>query len=459
MRSKLWSPVAALIVLAVSLSAASVPIELGVKGRGNATPTIAADGSFVAVTWGATQPSGTTDVFTAVSRDGGRAFGAPVRVNDVEGDARLNGEQPPHVALVSRAGHDPAIVVVWTTKGANGTKLLQARSEDGGRSFSPGALVPGSDAAGNRGWEAIAVEPGGRVDAVWLDHREMAKDSTLAASHHDHTSAGKPDGVVMAQQSKLFFGSLDGTAAPRAVTGGVCYCCKTALVVGAGGVGGGSIFAAWRHVYPGNLRDMAFTQSRDGGRTFAPPVRVSEDKWMLEGCPDDGPSMAVDTKSRIHIVWPTLITEETAEHAENAEKNNSSQRSSRSPRLNNSEPTISLFYAMSVDGRSFTPRERIPTEGMPHHPRLTVGPDGSLTAAWDEAANGSRRIAVAHGRADDGGRPRFRREALATSGPSIYPALAVTSDGVVAAWTNGASAASTIQVIRLGAIRPSGTGQ
>jgi len=29
----------------------------------------------------------------------------------------------------------------------------------------------------------------------------------------------KPDGVAMAQKSKLYFASLDGTAAPRAVTG------------------------------------------------------------------------------------------------------------------------------------------------------------------------------------------------------------------------------------------------
>src|SRR5471032_1597060 len=257
----------AFIALAVSISAAGAPIELGVKGRGNATPTIAADGSLVAVTWGGTLPSGATDVFAAVSRDGGRAFSAPVRVNNVDGDARLNGEQPPHVALVPRAGHDPSIVVVWTTKGANGTKLLQSRSEDGGRTFARGALVPGSDATGNRGWEALV------------------------------------------------------------------------------GGAGGSVYAAWRHVYPGNLRDMAFTLSRDGGKTFAPPVRVSEDKWMLEGCPDDGPSMAVDARKRIHIVWPTLITEKAA----------------------GSEPTIALFYAMSIDGKQFTARERIPTEGMPHH--------------------------------------------------------------------------------------------
>jgi hypothetical protein len=434
MRSKYWSPAVWLalgfVALAVSLSAANAPIEVGVKGRGNATPTIAADGSFVAVAWGGTTKNGATDVFVAVSRDSARTFGAPVRVNNIEGDARLNGEQPPHVVLVPRAGHDPTTIVVWTTKGADGTKLLQSRSVDGGKSFSAGALVPNTDAAGNRGWEAIAVEPGGRVDVVWLDHRELAKDSSMAASHHDHAAASKPDGVAMAQQSKLFFASLDGTVAPRAVTGGVCYCCKTALVAGPEG----SIYAAWRHVYPGNLRDMAFTMSRDGGRTFAPPVRISEDKWALEGCPDDGPSMAVDARKRIHIVWPTLVTGDAG-----------------------GEPTIALFYAMSTDGKPFTPRERIPAEGIPHHPRIVVSPDGALAVAWDEAAAGSRRIAVAHAMADAGGRPRFRRETLTTGGASIYPSLAVTANGVVAAWTSGTSATASIQVGRLGASSTSAT--
>ena len=67
------------------------------------------------------------------------------------------------------------------------------------------------------------------------------------------------------------------------------------------------LYAAWRHVYPGNMRDMAFTVSRDGGATFAPPLRVSEDKWVLEGCPDDGPAIAVDGRSHVHLVWPTLV--------------------------------------------------------------------------------------------------------------------------------------------------------
>ena len=99
--------------------------------------------------------------------------------------------------------------------------------------------------------------------------------------------------------------------------------------------------AAWRHVYPGNIRDIAFARAGTGG-SFAPPVRVSADEWQLDGCPEDGPAIAVDAKGRTHMVWPTLASEQGA-------------------------PAFELFYAMSVDdlasrergeGQTFTARER-----------------------------------------------------------------------------------------------------
>ena len=188
MSFRFWSPPIWLAALCLSFLGipARAATTLTVPGRASATPSIAADGQFVAVVWGGTLPDGTTDVFLAVSRDGGRAFGNPVRVNHVAGDARLNGEQPPYVGLIPRPNSDPAIAVVWTTKGAKGTTLLQSRSDDSGRTFTPASIVLGTDAAGNRGWEAIAIEPGGRVDVVWLDHRELASDSKMASSHHDH---------------------------------------------------------------------------------------------------------------------------------------------------------------------------------------------------------------------------------------------------------------------------------
>jgi len=401
---------------AVSADVDSPPahsIDLFVPGRANATPTVAAAGDLVAVAWSASLPSGATDVFAAVSRDRGRSFGAPVRVNDVEGDPRVNGEQPPRATIAGGA-----VTVVWTAKGANGTRLLQSRSTDGGRTFAKSAIVPGADAGGNRGWENTAVDRGGRVIAVWLDHRELAQqDGQIAASHHDHSKgaasapAAKHDGVAMAQRSKLFFGSLDGAIAPRAITGGVCYCCKTALASGADG----AIYAAWRHVYPGNIRDIAFTVSRDGGASFSAPVRVSEDRWQLEGCPDDGPAMAIDSANRVHIVWPTLVNE-------------------------GGEDAIALFYATSADGASFTPRQRIPTSGMPHHPQIAIARDGSPAIAWDEAANGRRSAAIAR-RAPAAS--AFTREVLADD--AVYPAIVGVDDVIGVAWTSGKSTGSVIR--------------
>jgi len=315
MRSRLWSLAAMWLALlcicgaAISADVGSAPVrslDLAVPGRANATPAIAATGEIITVAWSASLPTGATDVFAALSRDRGRSFGAPVRVNDVDGNARVNGAQPPRITLA-----DGVVTVVWTAKGVKGTRLLHSRSIDGGRTFAKATIVPGTDAAGNRGWENTAVDRRGRVFAVWLDHRELAQqDGQVAAGHHDHSkgastsaSGAKPDGVAMAQRSKLFFGSLDGAIAPRAIAGGVCYCCKTALAVGPDG----AVYSAWRHVYPGNVRDIAFSVSRDGGHAFQAPVRVSDDRWQLEGCPDDGPAMAIDAANRIHVVWPTLV--------------------------------------------------------------------------------------------------------------------------------------------------------
>jgi hypothetical protein len=399
--------------LLIALAAA---LSLSVPGRSAATPSIASRGDVVVVVFSASAPSGVTDIYAAVSRDGGRAFAPPVRVNHVDGDARVNGEQPPRVAL-----SDKQIIVVWTAKGAKGTRLLEARSSDGGATFAPAAVVPGTDAAGNRGWENLAGP-----FAVWLDHRELAQDDAAVAMHHHdstssaHATGSKPDGVAMAQKSKLYFASLDGSIAPHAVTGGVCYCCKTALAIGPSG----AIFAAWRHVYPGNLRDIAFALSRDGGKTFATPIRVSEDKWMLEGCPDDGPAMAVDGRERIHLVWPTMIAGGA-----------------------NAAPTIGLFYATSDDGRTFTPRERIPTEGVAHHPQIAIAGDGLPVIAWDESDHGARHAVVSHRNS----RPsaRFSRQVLSGSEAAVYPVIAQTHDATVAAWTSGKGALSTIAIARL----------
>jgi hypothetical protein len=285
--------------------------------------------------------------------------------------------------------------------------------------------MPGGDAAGNRGWESTATDRDGHVVAVWLDHREVAAGTATAPMHHegqDHVGHSTTiDGVSKAQLSKLYFSRLDAAGDPRPLTGGVCYCCKTAVAVGPDG----SVYAAWRHVYPGNVRDIAFTVSRDNGRTFATPVRVSDDKWVLDGCPENGPAMAVDGRNRVHVVWPTLVGGATPD----------------------SEPTLAIFYAAS-DGARFTARERIPTDGLPRHPQMAIDSRGSIAVAWDEQANGSRRVVIGRAVANDRGPVRFTRE-IVGEGSAVYPVVAAMADGLAVAWTNGPPDSSAIRVVRI----------
>jgi hypothetical protein len=397
------------------LLAFAVAVTLSVPGRSSATPTVAADGSFVTVVWGATLPSGVTDIFAAVSRDGGHTFSSAARVNNIDGDARVNGEQPPRVVLVKRTALEPSIVVVWTTKGQAGTKLVLARSNDGGKTFSAATTVPESDAAGNRGWHNLLAAADGKLFAIWLDHREMADHAMGAAPQHAHAAGAeskREDGVAMAQKSKLYVGTIEGGTLPRPVAAGVCYCCKTAIAQASDG----TLFTAWRHVYAGNFRDMAMSVSRDGGRTFAPAARVSDDQWMLEGCPDDGPALAVDARNVAHIVWPTLVSDQKT-----------------------TEPTIAVFYASTRDGKNFTARTRLPTQGVAHHPQIVIGVDGMPTIVWDESGDGPRRVVMASG-------TPISRRVLSAAQSGVYPAIASTGSAVVVAWTATTGGASRIEV-------------
>jgi hypothetical protein len=408
------------VLIAVALMAATVhppsgqSKDLRIASRSNAYPSMAAEGRFVAIAWGATTQQGVIDIYVAVSRDGGGTFGTPARVSDAQTRASLSGEQPPQVSLIPRAEHEPSIVVVWTSKTAAGTRLVSAQSDDGGRSFARVRVMPGSDAPGNRGWQATATDSRGSIVAVWLDHRELASPAagpTAAHEHGAHPPESQMDGTARAQLSKLYFARLDSLEGGRALTGGVCYCCKTTIATGADG----PVYVAWRHVYPGNVRDIAFTMSRDGGRTFSAPVRVSADNWVLDGCPENGPSMAVDANGRIHLIWPTLVR-------------------GAAPA---SEPTLALFYATSRDGRQFTPRQRIPTEGVPRHAQIAVDVRGGVIAVWEEQAEGTRRVAVGRGMPDTAGDIRLSRQIVSDRTPAVYPTVVTTADGAVVAWTSG----------------------
>lgn len=382
---------------------------VSIPGHRNDHASLASDDDAVALVWAATSDATGTNIFAASSTDAGRTFSAPVRVNAVDGEATVNGEQPPRVVFERGPDGQRAVVVLWTVKRAEGTVLLVARSTDG-RTFGPASPLSGVDATGNRGWESMAAAPDGRVYALWLDHRDTVTAGSGQGAHQHQQGAGaKPamDGVARAQRSQLFISTLDGHVPPTGIARGVCYCCKTALMTD----GRGRVFAAWRHVYEGNRRDIAFTMSRDGGQSFDAPVRVSEDDWQLDGCPENGPALSLDRAGRVHVVWPTLVQGSGGE-------------------------TLALFHASSPDGRVFSPRQPLPTSGAASHPQMVASGD-SLIVAWDELAAGKRRVKVARSAAAGDGPVAFAPVELDGDDTGSYPALAATSSHVVMAWTQG----------------------
>jgi hypothetical protein len=401
--------IAAGVASIAAQSPAPADLTLAIAGRANSTPWIAGRSNFVAVAWGASQTGG-GDVFVAVSRDGGRHFNAPVQVNAVAGEARISGEIAPRVAIAG-AGATPEIAVLWNARTSGGTVIRLARSQDGGTTFTPAQTLQAGGAPGDRGWGAMTLDSKGAAHAIWLDHRGMA----VSGDHAQHQ--GVQDGVAMAQKSALYYASASAAGVrERSLFPGVCYCCKTAMAIAPDG----AIYTAWRHVFEGNFRDIGFSVSRDGGASFAPMVRVNQDGWSINGCPDDGPAIAVDASGVVHLAWPTVSNDAGV-----------------------------ILYATSRDGRSFSKPIQVPTFGSPKasHPQITIDGSGQVFVAWDEVRGGVRGAGLVQIIPGTGGVMFGTPQSLGQA--TMYPVMAPTERGLIAAWTSGSSDQSVIKVRRI----------
>lgn len=392
---------------------------LGVPGYSNSTPSLAAAGRTVAAVWTATK-DGIANAYLSVSHDGGVTFSSPSRVNDQDGDAGATNEQPPRV-VISGPANARVFTVLWSKRdtGPQQTRrdvIRVARSTDGGRTFTPARVTHDPSFGGARGWQSATVAPDGTIHAVWLDGRDATRKIAEHATQTGMPHKGQPPQEIY--HGKL---SADGRMTETLIASDVCFCCKTAVAIGPRG----TVYTAWRHIFPGSMRDIAFAAS-DGGRPFGPVVRVSDDKWELNGCPEDGPSMAVDGSGTIHIAWATVV--------------------------NDAEPYKAIFYATSRDGKVFTPRKPLPTPATttPGHPQLVLTRNGAAIV-FDEVVAGERRVSLAR---VTGAGAAQRIENLSRDESAAHPVIARAGNDLVVAWTSRAATAkpgdpSVIRIRRL----------
>jgi BNR repeat-like domain len=324
------------------------PIQISAPGIDAAEPATAtaSDGAFY-VAW-VNHDAKQADVMLARFNHNAEMQGAPVRVNRQAGVATAWRGDQPSVAVASGG----AVYVLWTARvdagNKHGTDIYLSASTDHGQSFANEVKVNDDKAPGPHGMHSLAVAKDGRIYAGWLDERNVhaPQPSTKAEGHH------------MESNRDLYVAtSTDGGrtfSANRKVASDACPCCKTSLAVSAEG----TLYAGWRQVLPGNYRHIAVASSTDGGTKFSAPVIVSDDRWMLQGCPVSGPSLSADSASGLlRIVWFAAGE--------------------------NGAPGV--YFAESKDkGRSFSPRQLLSQETVRGTPALATGGQ-SMIAVWQSA--------------------------------------------------------------------------
>ena len=217
----------------------------------------------------------------------GRPDGAPVRVNP-EGLAVAAAHQPPGLA----SGPRGEIYVSWSSASGRRDALLAGSPPDAVARRRPdlrraSAAERGSTRARtrSRGWRPASS---GRVVVSWIESREGSEQVvTRAAVVADR--GGRIERVTRVGED-------------------VCVCCRVGVAAGPGD----AVALFWRRVFPGNLRDMVFALSRDGGSSFGDAALVHPDRWRIDACPHRGGVVGFDGRGRIHVAWYTEGPEEPA---------------------------------------------------------------------------------------------------------------------------------------------------
>jgi hypothetical protein len=320
------------------------PVQLSAADVDAAEPmTVSAPEGGFYVAWVNHDANSQSDVMLERFDSEGVASGSPVRVNQQAGIATAWRGDPPSVAVTDRA-----VYVLWTARvesqGKSGTDLYFSVSHDQGKTFGAAVKVNDDKAPGAHGMHSLALAKDGRIYVAWLDERNIQapKPSAHAGGHH------------MESNRELFVAdSNDGGktfSANRKVAENACPCCKTALIVSPDG----TLYASWRHVLPGDFRHVAVASSTDGAAHFSSPVIVSDDKWVLHGCPVSGPSLSIDTNGILKVVWFAAGEGDAP----------------------------GLYFAETHDkGRTFSPRSLLMQETVKGTPALATGTNRAV-AIW-----------------------------------------------------------------------------
>lgn len=376
----------------------TVLAAMGVQHSGDPKLAVSSSGTvYMLAVYGQGEPA---RLGLAISHDGADTFMPIVPISQPDASVSSHGENSPSLATTPTRIH-----ALWEQPtNAGAVELMAARSANFGHSFEKPVRVTDKAQPSFNGFSSLGVAPTGDVYAVWLDAR-------------DRTQAEETFSVYIAKSTDQ--GASFGKNIRVAL--GACPCCRPSMAFGKNG----EVFVAWRRVFPGDIRDVVVSTSRDGGQTFGSPVRVATDNWKLSGCPHSGPAI-VEHNGRIYAAWLTEGTERKA-----------------TIRLAWSDDAANIFNpAVSVSGSVLDP----------NHPVLGRSEDGTVLLVFQgrDALKSDGWSPIRSYLVEIRGTRASHVEAVPGNQASIsYPVLGVGTAGrVYVAWTEKGDQGGSVVLCR-----------
>lgn len=275
----------------------------------------------------------------SISTDNGKTFADPVVITP-SGNVYPHGENLPKIIFKPNG----ETIAMWGASNPNPNSkysglVYYSQSFDEGKSWSEATALVTDTSAYDQRYFDMELMPNGEVMAIWLDNR------------------GKKD----KEGSTLFCAVTDGKSgfkSEKAIGETCCQCCRTDLFVDTKG----NIHASYRDIINDSIRDMVHIVSTNGGKSFSQPVRISEDNWVINGCPHTGPTETENDKG-LHFAWYTMGSGK------------------------------GVFYCKSGDsGKTFSKRDTVSQNASARHPQINSLPNGNIAIVWDESVKKGEKV-------------------------------------------------------------------
>jgi len=178
-----------------------------------------------------------------------------------------------------------------------GYDIRVVRSTDRGVTWSTPVSPHRDGTKTQHGFVSMIAAGGDQVLMSWLDGRRAASVTHDSSGHsaHDHESA------PMTLRSAVL-NRANQVSEEAEIDGQTCSCCQTDMARWAD-----QTLVAYRDRTDDEIRDISIAHR--SAMRWGAPKKIHNDGWKIEGCPVNGPAIAVGTKNAV-VFWPTFVNDQ-----------------------------------------------------------------------------------------------------------------------------------------------------